>query len=326
VLARARVTGGRGRVSFRPAAPGLYRLRLRVADGRPRRLTLRVRPVSLVAVGDVSPGSAIDAVRRHGPSWHWQAVGGWLRKQDIVVANLETAIGGAGAPWPGKGFNFLAPPSTVRAAARVGGVDVVSVANNHALDFGRETFLAGLRAARKAGITPFGGGARLDRALQPAVVERGGLRIAFVGFNAVTPYGFWATPGAAGNAPATPQAVTGSVRGARRGADLVVAYFHWGIELTRRPVAEQTVLARTAFAAGADVVLGAHPHVVQPVERRGAGLVAWSLGNFLFAPGSAAGTRSTALRMLLDARGVRGWQVRAVRIVGTRPVFDGAPR
>jgi poly-gamma-glutamate synthesis protein (capsule biosynthesis protein) len=82
-------------------------------------------------------------------------------------------------------------------------------------------------------------------------------------------------------------------------------------------------MADTAFAAGADVVIGAHPHVPQPIERRGRGLVAWSLGNFVFSPGSVAGTRSIALRMTLAADGVRGWSTRKVAIRGTRPVFTG---
>lgn len=321
-IARRPVAAGRVvTIPYRPAEPGAHRLQLRIDDEAPRRVAIPVRPISLVALGDVSPGSAIAAVRAYGPAWHWQKVGPWLREQDIVVANWETATGPAGAPWPGKAFNFLAPPETLAAAAQVGGVDAMSLANNHALDYGRGPFLRGIRAMRAAGIAPFGGGASLDAALAPAIIERGGLRVAFVGFNAILPAEFWATPTRAGNAPPTNAAITQSIRRARAQADLVVAYPHWGIELDRRPSAAQRAMADTAFAAGADIVIGAHPHVPQPIERRGRGLVAWSLGNFVFSPGSVAGTRSVALRMSLAADGVRGWSTRGVAIRGTRPEF-----
>jgi poly-gamma-glutamate synthesis protein (capsule biosynthesis protein) len=321
IAERPVVAGRVVELPYRPEDSGAHRLQLRIDDRAPRAVSIRVRPLSLVALGDVSPGSAIAAVRAYGPAWHWQKVGPWLREQDIVVANWETATGPAGAPWPGKAFNFLAPPETLRAAAEVGGVDAMSLANNHALDYGRGPFLRGIRAMRAAGIAPFGGGIDLDGALEPAIITRGGLRVAFVGFNAILPSAFWATPSGAGNAPPTTAAITQSIRRARAQADLVVAYPHWGIELDRRPSEAQRAMAATAFAAGADVVIGAHPHVPQPIERRGRGLVAWSLGNFVFSPGSAAGTRSIALRMTLAADGVRGWTTRGVAIRGTRPVF-----
>ncbi|MFP5452158.1 MAG: CapA family protein, partial [Thermoleophilia bacterium] len=164
-IARRPVAAGRVvAITYRPAQVGAHRLQLRVDDEAPRRASIRVRPISLVALGDVSPGSAIAAVRAHGPRWHWRKVGPWLRAQDIVVANWETATGPAGAPWPGKAFNFLAPPETLPAAAEVGGLDAMSLANNHALDHGRGPFLRGIRAMRTAGIAPFGGGAGLDAA------------------------------------------------------------------------------------------------------------------------------------------------------------------
>ena len=303
-----------------PGPAGLYRFVLRSTAEPDAPFALRVRPVTLAAIGDVSPGSAIAAVRAHGPSWHWSIVGRWLRSRDIVVANLETAVGRSGRPWPDKPFHFLSPPATIAAAARRGGVDVVSVANNHALDYGRATFASGLQKIRRAGIVPFGGGNDLEGALAPAIVERGGLRIAFVGFDGYQPFDFWATAARAGNGPATAAAIRHAVAAARARADLVVAYFHWGVELERRPTRTQRRLARIAFAAGATVILGAHPHVLQAVERRSRHrLIAWSLGNFVFAPGSAVATVSGALSLELDASGVARQTLRPVRIIETRP-------
>src|SRR5262249_44891518 len=159
----------------------------------------------------------------------------------------------------------------------------VTVANNHGVDFGRRTFASGLRTIRRAGVLPVGGGTDLPGALAPAIVVRGGLRVAFVGFDAYPPFGFWATAGRAGLAPGIVAAVRTAVTAARTRADVVVAYFHWGVELHTTPNAKQRRLASAAIAAGADVVLGAHPHVLQPVRSRSGGrLVAYSLGNFVF--------------------------------------------
>ena len=323
VVARADVAAGASSsLDTTPAVDGRYRYRLVLPGEAARAVAVRVRPVSLAAVGDVSPGSAIADVRAHGPSWHWARVGAWLRARDIVVANLETAVGTGGKPWPAKPFHFLSPPATIRAMARAGGVDVVTVANNHGVDFGRQTFASGLRTIRRAGVLPTGGGTNLTGARAPAIVVRGGLRIAFVGFDAYPPYGFWATDHRAGLAPGTVTAVRTAVRVARSQADVVVAYFHWGVELHTTPNAKQRRLASAAFGAGADVVLGAHPHVLQPIRTRSGGrLVAYSLGNFVFDPGSAVAHRSAALAIDLAKDGVRAYHLRRVRIVGSRPVW-----
>jgi poly-gamma-glutamate synthesis protein (capsule biosynthesis protein) len=239
-----------------------------------------------------------------------------------VIANLETAVGTGGTPWPRKNYHFRSPPATIRAMARAGGVDVVTVANNHAVDYGRRLLVSGLRTIRAAGVQPVGGGSDLTEALQPAIVERGGLRIAVVGFDGFPPYAYWATDHHAGLAPGTDAAVRRAVRQARTRADIVIAYLHWGTELHTTPGPKQRRLAAAAFAAGADIVLGAHPHVLQPIRTRSGGrLVAYSLGNFVFAPGSAVARRSAALAIDLGRSGVLAHHLRRVQIVGSRPVW-----
>jgi len=109
------------------------------------------------------------------------------------------------------------------------------------------------------------------------------------------------------------------VRAARRRADVVVAYFHWGTERSAAPTARQRERARAALDAGAHVVLGAHPHVLQPVERSGLRLIAWSLGNFVFAASSPRTERTGILRVRLGARGVLGSSFLPARIVGVQP-------
>jgi poly-gamma-glutamate capsule biosynthesis protein CapA/YwtB (metallophosphatase superfamily) len=110
------------------------------------------------------------------------------------------------------------------------------------------------------------------------------------------------------------------VRAARRKADLAVVYYHWGIERSRTPNGRQHALAAAALNAGATVVLGAHPHVLQPVSAiPGRRLVAWSLGNFVF-PAHSAGTADTGILLVhLNDRGVAGHILRRARITGVQP-------
>ena len=235
--------------------------------------------------------------------------------------NLEGAISDRGVP-AAKEYVFRGGPGLVRGAARVAGIDVVSVANNHSLDYGREAFLDTLAASRAAGLATVGGGATLDLARRPAILEAGGLRIAVLGYSDVRPLGFDAGPDWAGATKADPAMIATDVADARRRADLVVVWFHWGVELEQEPNGQQRALASTALDAGATVVLGAHPHVLQPVTREGRKLVAWSLGNFVF-PSGRPSTRSTGVLVAtLNAGGVTGFRLERATIHGFRPVLD----
>jgi poly-gamma-glutamate capsule biosynthesis protein CapA/YwtB (metallophosphatase superfamily) len=321
---RARtVSGSRGRFFFRiraPSKPGRYVLAVTAGDTRLELGRLRVRPLVLAAVGDVTLGGGVlSVIRARGPRYPWRSVARILRTADLAVANLEGAVSTRGAPWPGKRYTFRGPPYALRPVARYAGIDVVSVANNHSLDYGRLAFLDTLRHSRRFGLTPIGGGADLRRAKRPRILERGGLRVAFLGFSDVRPLGFDAGARTPGTAPAFPYYVRAGVRAARRRADVVVAYFHWGVERAQRPNGDQRALGRAALDAGAHVVLGAHPHVLQPFRRRGTRLVAWSLGNFVFPAFSPGTTRTGVLRIGLERGGLRSFSFRRARIHGVQP-------
>lgn len=321
---RATTTSGpAGGFAFRVRVPwrqGRYPVAVVAGEARAAGGALRVRPLTLAAVGDVTFGNGVaTAIALHGPRWPWRSAAPALRAADLALANLEGAVSTRGAPVPGKLYTFRGPPSALRAAASFAGLDVVSLANNHSLDYGRAAFLDTIANARRFGLRTVGGGSSLTRARRPAIVKRGGLRVAFLGFSDVRPLGFDAGAVRPGTVPAFPEIVRADVRTARRRADVVVAYFHWGIERETAPTWRQRDLAETALDAGATVVLGAHPHVLQPVERRGRRLVAWSLGNFVFAAQSPATTRTGILRIRLGARGVVGTSFRPARIDGVRP-------
>ena len=243
---------------------------------------------------------------------------GTLRKADITTGNLETSISRAGAAAEKK-YAFRGPPEALPPMRSSAGFDVLTLANNHSVDFGRGALLDTLRFVRAAGMKPIGAGANAALANRPALVEAGGIRIAFLGFSDVNPLGFPAESSSPGTARAEPAAIAADVRAARRRADVVVCFFHWGTELHADPEPRQATFAAACLAAGAQVVLGAHPHVFGSILRPGSRtLVAWTLGNFVF-PSSGLTARTGILELHLDARGVRGYRVLPVQIDGFRP-------
>jgi poly-gamma-glutamate capsule biosynthesis protein CapA/YwtB (metallophosphatase superfamily) len=325
VLART-VSGTHGRfeLRFRAPTPGRYRLRV-VGSGRSVAAgSLLVRPLVLAAVGDVTFGEQVGpSVVAKGADYPWTGVGRTLRAADITVGNLETSISTRGIALV-KQYTFRGPPQALPAMAQRAGFDVLTLANNHAADYGPEALLDTIRYVRAAGIAPIGAGANSSLARRPAMVEAGGLKVAFLGYSDVNPLGFPATEWTPGTARADAATIASDVRAARRRADLVVCFFHWGVELRPDPDSRQEQLASACLDAGARVVLGAHPHVFGPVTRPEARtLVAWTLGNFVF-PSSGESARTAILEVRLDRAGVRAYRLLPVRIDGFRPQLVAA--
>jgi poly-gamma-glutamate capsule biosynthesis protein CapA/YwtB (metallophosphatase superfamily) len=308
------------------ARQGKLALRARVVGGGASApVTATVRTLRLASVGDVNLGDVPgEAIAVNGPRYPWESAGAALREADIAFGNLECAVSDRGMPFP-KRYNFRATPAALTGLRRHSGIDVLNLANNHVGDFGPGAMLDTVRAVRRLGMEAVGAGRDLRSALAPQVVERLGLRIAFVGFSNILPLEFAADAERPGVAWATPEAVDGAVRAARRRADVVVATFHWGIEKATFETAEQQQLAQVAARAGANLVIGAHPHVLQPLRRAGAALVAYSLGNFVFAAQSSDTASTGILETELTAEGVSAARWRTGRIAGGRPLLDGSP-
>jgi poly-gamma-glutamate synthesis protein (capsule biosynthesis protein) len=214
-----------------------------------------------------------------------------LARHDLTVGNLESTLSKAGAPRQG-GDSFGASPS-VRAGLRLAGFDVLSLANNHTGDYGPVALTRTVRRLRAGGFAPVGAGADLAAASRPVVVERSGVRFGVVAFDAIgeTPAATAQRPGALRlrMQPRTGplvrsdlDRVAGIVGELRDRVDVVLVLPHWGTQYTTETVRDQRRVARALVRAGADVVVGGHPHWVQGIESLPGGLVAYSLGNFVF--------------------------------------------
>ncbi len=291
--------------------------------------------VTLAAAGDIMLGREVGkAIARHGARYPFEAAAPLLSGADIRFANLELPLTERGRPAT-KDYVFRAPPS-VSEALTGAGFTVLNLANNHVLDYGIEGLLDTVTTLDRAGIAHAGAGRTAAEAHAPVVFNVNGLRVALLGYVNTPNDGRsgWvaenmrAGPNSPGVAWGTPEAVRRDVAEARAGADLVIVSIHAGSEYTAAPNAVQRTLAYAAVDAGAALVLGAHPHVLQGIEIYKRVPIVYSLGNFVFdlddddrrQPGLPS-VLSVVLRVRLGRDGVRALELRPA-IIDQR---DGRP-
>lgn len=240
-------------------------------------------------LGDVMLGRGVaGALRSTPPEELWSA---GLRELvagcDLVVCNLECCISERGQPTrlvPGKPFFFRGPPAAVSSLGAIG-ASAVGLANNHALDYGQDALADTLRHLKGAGIAVAGAGRGPERARRGAVVEAGGTRLGLVAVSD-HPRQFAAGPGSWGIAHAdlsrgAPDWLLGELGRLRGECDLVIAFCHWGPNMTVRPESWQRRRASELLAAGADILAGHSAHVFHGVERLPEGLALYDLGDAL---------------------------------------------
>lgn len=277
----------------------------------------------LAFAGDVHFEGTAGAELASSPALVMASIAPVLRRADLAVVNLETAVTNGGTQ-TSKEFVFRAPPSAF-AALRDGGVDVASMANNHGMDFGESGLRDSLAAAKSYRFPVIGIGLDAKQAYRPFRRTINGRRIAVIGATQVLDdelISAWSAgphkPGLA-SAKDVPRLVQ-EVRAARRTSDTVVVFLHWGVELARCPSQDQRMLAKQLVVAGADVVVGGHAHRVQGAGRLGQALVDYGLGNFVWYGTSALSTETGVLLVTVDGRRVAGYRWEPARIV------DGTPR
>ncbi len=268
--------------------------------------------VRLIFVGDImlddGPGRSIAAGA--DPLAPVQA---WLEDADARIGNLECPVARGGTALENKIYTFRADPAALRVLA--GRFEALSVANNHSGDYGQAAFLETLAHLRDAGLQPFGGGADLAQAHEPLWIERRGVRIAVLAYNEFKPRRFEAGATWPGIAWSEDSHVVADIRAARAaGAHVVIPFMHWGWERETQPSDRQRALARLMIDAGADAVVGAHPHVTQGADTWRGRPIVWSLGNFVFDSFTTPETTTGwLLRLEVDRRGVVQVQTHAVR-------------
>ncbi|MCK6529259.1 CapA family protein [Myxococcota bacterium] len=201
---------------------------------------------------------------------------------DFLVGNLEGPIVGPGRA-PARNPNLPHQPEGAAAALAQEGFHALSLANNHAMDYGLEGLLETRERLERAGIRAFGAGRDAAEAREPLILERNGVRIGVLAYREKTDKGrVYAGKERGGVAALTEGAVARDVRALKRRVDFVVVYPHWGGTNRPKVTPEQRALATAMAEAGADLVIGHHPHVSQAVEAIGSTPVLYSIGNHVF--------------------------------------------
>lgn len=275
--------------------------------------------VSFAAVGDITFGRGVGRMMAvYGFDYPYRRVKPVLKQADLVLANLETPITDRGRRVKKK-INFRGDPAALP-ALKDAGISLVTVANNHTLDYDREGLSDTLSHLKRIGVLYTGGGEDATAAHEPLVVTRNGLRIGFLSYTTFPAYGVAKNPDTAGVAyGVSPEVIRADIEKAREQSDLVIVSFHWGYEFAPEPHSLQRSLGRHAIRAGADLVLGHHPHVLQPVERYQGKLIVYSLGNFVFDQTAPAKRKSAIFVCRLTPDGIRDAAFLPVLIVRCQP-------
>ena len=237
--------------------------------------------VTLVACGDIGLyGKLEEKLLLEGPSVILGDTIDVFKNADFVFGNLEGPVSDSGQrhnlppPYPALRMN----PKSI-SFLKEGGFDIVSLANNHMLDYGGEALLDTLERLDDAGILHFGAGKNEDEACAPIIANIKGIRIGFVGFHEGGAVAESDRPGAC---LFNKKNAISAIRKLRKRVDIVVVSFHFGFDYFTCPSPYHIRLCRRFIDEGADLILGHHPHVPQAVEKYKNGLIAYSLGNFAF--------------------------------------------
>ncbi|WP_020616948.1 CapA family protein [Paenibacillus daejeonensis] len=260
--------------------------------------------VLLSFVGDILlAGSVEKLMRQHGWDYPYVHALSYLTDADLTAGNLENPITRRGTPAEDKQYVFQGAPESLP-SLREAGFDVVGLANNHTLDMGVVGLMDTMEHLDEVRIPHVGGGANDTEAFTPVILESRGIKVAYLSLSRVVPVTDWkADRNRAGVAETyDPTRALAAIKSATDQADLVMVMVHWGKERVDYPLDYQREMARQYIDAGADLVIGSHPHVLQGFEQYNGKWIAYSLGNFIF---NMTATPATADTGVLDARCTR---------------------
>jgi poly-gamma-glutamate capsule biosynthesis protein CapA/YwtB (metallophosphatase superfamily) len=241
-------------------------------------------PLTVAAGGDVLGDRQVGTFIDHnGGEAVLANVEPFMDEASIAFVNLECPLSDKGTRKVAKEYTFRGRPALAQGLMSAG-IDVVSLANNHTLDYGPAALLDTIARLDDAGVAHAGAGADAAAAQAPALLISPAGVVAVLAFTEIIPGGFSATGKQPGVNATTPdrEKLLAAIASAKKKADFVIVSFHWGTEYTERANEDQRRLAHQAIDAGADLVLGHHPHVIQGLELYHDKLIAYSLGDFVF--------------------------------------------
>ncbi len=282
--------------------------------------------VTLALVGDILLDSWVGTeMLKQGVDYPWAKVKPILSAADLAIGNLESAVGVGGSPLKGKSFTFRARPETLQGVVNAG-IDVVSLANNHVLDYGTTALEETLVNLDQYGIARTGAGRNIYEALAPASKEVNGLKIGVLSFSRVVPYGWWVAGHEQSGVASgwDEKTLLNTIKQWDSQVDLLLVAIHWGEELADYPAGDQVNLARTMIDSGADIILGHHSHCLQGIEVYHDKPILYSMGNFVFTSSSLKARTGAIALVTMDKNGIKGLQMIPTRLERGQPqVLEG---
>jgi gamma-polyglutamate biosynthesis protein CapA len=276
----------------------------------------------LIFTGDVmlSRGVRREILAARDVALPFRKMAPMLAASDIAFVNLESPFSDQG-PYREGGLVFHAAPAMI-AGLKLAGIAVASTANNHSRDCASHGLTFTLAWLRAHGIEPVGSDESDAAAHKGVVLVRHGVRFGFLGYTYDQNNGNWKDTDPR-IALADPKAVCRDVSEIRKRADVVIVSMHHGVEYTLKPTAAQVAFAHAAIDAGATLVIGHHPHVVQPSERYRNGLIFYSLGNFIFDQYQRVETQhGEVVQISFVGRNILATHVMPVKITPTGPELE----
>lgn len=298
-----------------------------VEKEEPRESKTFDRPVTILFAGDTMMGSsAAGKLKNQGPDSFFLGTRTFIESADLATANLEAPLGTEGEKIVEKTYTFLVDPSAAKGLKNAG-FDVMTLANNHILDFGPKALFSTFDILEKEGLAYSGAGKNEAEARKPAVVKAAGRKTAILAYSLTYPLEFWAKKDSPGCAQADGYMIKEDVQKAREdGADLVFVVVHWGREKQTQLRPYQKPLAHAAIDAGADGVVGHHPHIWQGLEVYKGKPIAYSIGNFAFGSYSPSAKDSGLLRLIYDEKGAfAGASIVPLNVHNSTVQFDPKP-
>lgn len=238
--------------------------------------------LSMVFVGDImlsrSVGDKMAILKDY--TFPFLKISDYINSFDLAFANLENPVSLRGTK-VGSIYSFRADPRVIE-GLRFAGFDVLSIANNHIWDYGIDAFLDTMTLVKAGGMDYVGGGYNFNDAHKPLVREINGVKISFLAYTNLLPPSTTATEFSEGVSFLEMNQVLLDITEAKKVSDIAVVSFHWGEEYQKNHNLNQEFIANKSIKAGADLIIGHHPHVPQEVESQSTAWIAYSLGNFIF--------------------------------------------
>ena len=276
--------------------------------------------VDLVAVGDVMLARGVNnKIKKVGPDYPFEKTQEIISSADIAFCNLECSISSKATgdpyrnifcikPWEAKGLSFA-------------GFDLISLANNHALDYGKKGLLSTMEFLTQEKIKFVGAGKTKSESILPTIFEVRGIKIAFLAFNLYTMDWVKFKENDPAIAFYDSSRAKEIITNLKNEVEVIVISLHWGIEYRKSPASSQIRIAHQLIDAGASLILGHHPHVVQKIEEYKGGVIVYSLGNFVFDQHKPETKNSIIFKAKLSRKGVVEYSTLPVQIVRFQPTL-----